>query len=186
MVSQLHSFLAPWWNPDPAVPRDGGQWWSEPKLECCTLVHTCACKHTHSGHSPHVVCPSSLSPLEVLHIFPLPGAVWSNSQVPSSEIFFVIKVMLRTVAGTWQTPKTHREERIICFFTSRKHRLDHLFLRGGNMMTWFKIQVIEKDLQGKFFASLTPYLSYSPPVVLNFLSILQIYICICWPICVCI
>ena len=47
------------------------------------------------------------------------------------------------------------------------------------MPTWFKIQVIQKDLQGKIFASLTPYLSYSPPVVLNFLSILQIHICIC-------
>ena len=100
MVSQRHSFLAPWWNPDPAIPRDEGQWWSEPKLEWCTLVHTCACKHTHSGYSLQMVCPSSLSPLEVLHIFPLPGTVWSNSQVPASERFFVIKLMLRTVAGT--------------------------------------------------------------------------------------
>ena len=44
------------------------------------------------------------------------------------------------------------------------------------MPMWFKIQVIQKDLQGKFFASLTPYLSYSLLVVLNSLSILQIYI----------
>ena len=41
---------------------------------------------------------------------------------------------------------------------------------------WFKIQVIQKDLQGNFFASLTPYLSYSLLVVLNSPSILQIYI----------
>ena len=77
---------------------------------------------------------------------------------------------------------------MICFFTSQKDRLDHLFLRGGNMSTWFKIQVIQKDLQGKIFASLTPICPILLPeatvVVLNFLSILQIYICICWPVCV--
>lgn len=44
------------------------------------------------------------------------------------------------------------------------------------MTTWFKNSSNRKGFTGKFFSSLTPYLSYSPPVVLNFLSILQIHI----------
>lgn len=48
-------------------------------------IYTSAYKYTHSGHSPKIVCPSTLSSLKVLHIRPLPGTVWSSSQVPSSE-----------------------------------------------------------------------------------------------------